>query len=320
VNAYGRANPASVIFTFRNVTPTPEPESRLAQIPVRYVNENGFLLNETVVTLGYGKSGPVYASSSMVDPHYRLISQNPVNVTVNANGTPVPAVVIFTYKYEAPTPIPTAVPTQAPTPVPTMIPTPVPTDVPTAVPTAVPTMIPTEAPTAVPTEAPTPIPTEVPTEIPTEVPTEVPTPVPTEVPTPVPTEVPTEVPTQAPTEAPTEAPKDNLEKYGSSVSVDGDVYAIDWYISKSGMMYVSLKDLCKNANWAYNGQGQSTILGHSVDVSYSDSGVHTLTVDGSSQQNNALVWRGDLVVSTRFLRALGLNVNVEGERIVITTN
>jgi peptidoglycan hydrolase-like protein with peptidoglycan-binding domain len=200
VNAYGAAFPGSVIFTFRNATPTPVPETQQTQVPVRYVNENGFLLNETIVTIRYGQTMTVYASAGMVERNYRLISQNPVIVSVNASGTAVPAVVIFTYTYVAPT----EAPTEEPTPVP---PTEAPTEKPTEVP---PTEAPTEEPTEVPpTEAPTEAPTEKPTEVPpTEAPTEEPTEVPpTEAPTEAPTEEPTEVPpTEAPTEEPTEVP------------------------------------------------------------------------------------------------------------------
>ena len=338
VNAYGSANPASVIFTFRNVTPTPVPETKQAQIPVRYVNENGFLLNETTVTIGYGQSAPVYVAAGMVEQNYRLISQNPVNVTVNANGTAVPAVVIFTFTYQAPTAVPTAiptavptalptmiptpVPTQEPTAVPTMIPTPVPTEVPTQAPTEVPTEVPTQVPTAVPTEAPTEIPTQAPTAVPTEAPTEVPTQVPTAVPTEAPTEIPTEVPTEAPTEAPTAAPQPQpqLQAYGSSVGLDGDSYSLTWYIDKNGTPFVSLSQLANILHWGFTRQGECTILDCIVYISFDDSGVQALTVDNASQAANALVWNGDLYVNTHFLRSLGLTVNAQNDWIMMETN
>lgn len=292
VNAYGSANPASVIFTFRNVTPTPVPETKLAQIPVRYVNESGFLLNETTVTIGYGRSAPVYASAGMVEENYRLISQNPVNVTVNANGTAVPAVVIFTYTYQAPTAVPTAIPTAVPTAQPTMIPTPVPT----AISTAVPTMIPT------------PVPTEVPTEAPTQAPTE------------LPTAVPTEVPAENPTEAPTQAPQSPLNPGGSSVSMDGDPYSVQWYVDSQGTPIISLKQLAEKLHWTYSQNGESSILGNTVYVSYNENGIQSLTVNGSSQASNALVWNGNLYVNVSFLRSLGLTVNARGNWLFIETN
>ena len=300
VNAYGSANPASVIFTFRNVTPTPVPETKQAQIPVRYVNENGFLLNETTVTIGYGQSAPVYVSAGMVEQNYRLISQNPVNVSVNANGTAVPAVVIFTFTYQAPTAVPTAIPTAAPTALPTMIPTPVPT----------------QAPTAVPTMIPTPLPTEVPTEAPTQAPTELPTAVPTE----TPTEIPTEAPTDIPAEAPTPEPQPPLNPAGSSVGMDGEPYSVQWYVDNQGTPFINLKQLAEKLHWTYSQQGESSIFGNTVYVSYDENGVQSLTVNGSSQASNALVWNGNLYVNIFFLRSLGLKVNAQSNWLFIETN
>lgn len=324
VNAYGTAVPASVIFTFRNVTPTPVPETKQAQIPVRYVNENGFLLNETTVTIGYGQSAPVYVSAGMVEQNYRLISQNPVNVSVNAYGTAVPAVVIFTFTYQAPTAVPTAIPTPIPTMIPTPVPTAIPTALPTMIPTPIPTMIPTPVPTAIPTALPTMIPTPIPTDVPTAVPTEAPTPIPTEVPTPIPTEVPTAeptaVPTEAPTEAPTAVPQPQLNPNGNSVGFDGETYSIPWYLDNSGTPFISLLQLSEALHWGYTGQGDATILNCSVYAVFDGSGVQALTVNGSSQASNAIVWNGDLMVNTRFLRALGLTVNVQSGWIMLETN
>ncbi len=336
VNAAGVPDPASVIFTFRNATPTPVPETRQAQVPVRYVNERGFLLNEAMIKVDYGSSVPVYASSAMVEPSYRLVSQNPVTVTVNAKGTPNPAVVIFTYSYQAPTAVPTAIPTAVPTAIPTMIPTAVPTavptPVPTAVPTAVPTMIPTAVPTEVPTPIPTPVPTEVPTPIPTPVPTEVPTPIPTPVPTPeptpvptpeptpVPTPVPTEVPTPVPTPEPTPKPQADLTKGGGTVGFNGLSYSINWYRDASGSVMVSLRRLSEEAVWSYRGPGVCTILGHQVEVSYSGGEIHTLTVDGKSYSGYATIWQDDLYVGARFLGALGLRVSAHSDWLLLETD
>lgn len=310
VSSAGTPNPASVIFTFRNATPTPEPEKRQAQIPVRYVNESGFLLNESAVTVEYGKTVPVYASPEMVDQNYRLVSQSPVNVTVNANGTPNPAVVIFTYIYQTPTAVPTQAPTAIPTAVPTMIPTPVPT--------AVPTMIPTPEPTAVPTMIPTPEPTAVPTMIPTPEPTALPTEAPTEAPTEIPTEVPTEAPTEVPTEAPTAAPPSiDLTRAGSNVGYNGATFSLNWYRDGSGNLMVSLKALSDQALWGFGGSGYSRVLGHDVGASYNASGVITLSVDGRSFVNDAVVWQNDLYVGEKFLRALGLTVNTQSDWLML---
>ena len=207
-----------------------------------------------------------------------------------------------------------------PTPIPTMIPTPVPTAIPTALPTMIPTPIPTDVPTAVPTEVPTPIPTEVPTPIPTEVPTPIPTEVPTPIPTEVPTAEPTAVPTEAPTEAPTAVPQPQLNPNGNSVGFDGETYSIPWYLDNSGTPFISLLQLSEALHWGYTGQGDATILNCSVYAVFDGSGVQALTVNGSSQASNAIVWNGDLMVNTRFLRALGLTVNVQSGWIMLETN
>ena len=462
VNNAGTPNPASVIFTFRNATPTPVPETKQAQIPVRYVNENGFLLNEAVITVAYGTSVPVYASSAMVDSGYRLVSQNPVNVTVSAQGTPNPAVVIFTYSYQTPTPAPTATPVpqpkqvqipvryvnengfllneatitvtygttvqvyaqssmvdsgyklmsknpvdvsvsalgaanpavviftysyQTPTPAPTATPVPQPKQVqipvryvnesgfllneatitvtwdsfvqvyaqsdmvdsgyrlvsknpvdvsvsaqgtpnpavviftysyqtPTPAPTAVPTPVPTMIPTAVPTAEPTAVPTMIPTAVPTPEPTMIPTPEPTEVPTPIPTEV----PTPEPTSEPAPQPQTDLVKGGSTVGYKGLSYSVDWYRDASGNIMVSLKKLAKELVLTYNGPGTSIILGREVDVVYSGGEIDTLTVDGTSYSDNAVIWQNDLYVGARFLEALGLRAIAQSDWLFLESN
>ena len=296
VNAWGTPNPAVVIFTYSYQTPTPAPTAtptpapKQAQIPVRYVNENGFLLNEATITVNWGDTVQVYAQSSMVDSGYKLVSRNPVDVTVNAWGTPNPAVVIFTYSYQTPTPAPTAVPT--PTPVPTMIPT------------------------AVPTAEPTPVPTPVPTPEPTAVPTMIPTPVPTEVPTPIPTEVPTPEPTAEPTAKPAE----DLVRGGSVVGYNGLPYSVDWYRDGNGSVMVSLQKLAKELVWSYSNYGSSTILGHQVEVAWSGTDIFTLTVDGASYSGSAIIWQDDLYVGARFLDALGLRATAQSEWLFLETN
>ena len=286
VSASGVATPASVTFTFRNYTPTPSPTAQpiQAQVPVRYMTEYGYLLNETTVTATYGQYNAVYASDSMVEANYRLISQSPVTVTVNAFGVPSPTVVVFTYRYVAP---PTAVPTQAPT----------------AVPTPIPTMIPTPVPTAVPTPVPTPVPTAIPTMIPTPIPTAVPTPEPTAVPTPEPTAVPEGAPTLA----------------GSKVGLDGQSYPMEWYRDSLGNPFVSLRALAESAIWPLNLNGTSYIKGHEVYVSYSESGIYALTVDGKSLAENAMLWQNDLYVGKEFLKSLGLMVNAQGDWLMLET-
>ena len=296
VSAQGTPNPAVVIFTYSYQTPTPAPTAtptpapKQAQIPVRYVNENGFLLNEATITVNWGDTVQVYAQSSMVDSGYKLVSRNPVDVTVNAWGTPNPAVVIFTYSYQTPTPAPTAVPT--PTPVPTMIPT------------------------AVPTAEPTPVPTPVPTPEPTAVPTMIPTPVPTEVPTPIPTEVPTPEPTAEPTAKPAE----DLVRGGSVVGYNGLPYSVDWYRDGNGSVMVSLQKLAKELVWSYSNYGSSTILGHQVEVAWSGTDIFTLTVDGVSYSGSAIIWQDDLYVGARFLDALGLRATAQSEWLFLETN
>ncbi len=332
VSAMGTPNPAVVIFTYSNQTPTPAPtaaptpvpQPKQAQIPVRYVNENGFLLNEATIAVTWGTSVPVYASSAMVEKNYRLVSQNPVTVTVNAFGTPNPAVVIFTYSYQAPTALPTAVPTPTPTPVPTMIPTAVPTQAPTPVPTMIPTAVPTEIPTPIPTQVPTPIPTEVPTPIPTQVPTpiptEVPTPIPTEVPTPIPTEIPTPIPTEEPTPEPAPQPQADLIKGGGTVGYNGMPYTVDWYRDANGNVMVSLLKLSKQLVFPYSGPGQSIILGHEVNAVYSGSEIISLTVDGTSYSGSAVIWQNDLYVGVPFLNALGLRATPQSDWLFLESN
>ncbi len=290
VSAQGTPNPAVVIFTYSYQTPTPAPTAtptpapKQVQIPVRYVSESGFLLNETMITVTAGTSIPVYASSAMVDSSYRLVSQNPVNVTVNALGTPNPAVVIFTYSYQAPTPVPTAVPTPTPTPIPTMIPT----AVPTAEPTAVPTMIPT--------------------------------PIPTEAPTPIPTPVPTEAPTPEPTAEPAPKPSEDLVRGGSTVGYAGASYIMEWYRDGNGNIMVSLQKLAKELVWPYSNPGSSTILRHQVEVSWVSNEIFTLTVDGTSYSGSAVIWQNDLYVSARFLEALGLRATAQSNWLFLEDN
>ena len=354
VNTAGTPSPASVIFTFRNATPTPVPETKQAQIPVRYVNQNGFLLNEAMITVAYGTSVPVYASSAMVDSGYRLVSQNPVTVSVSAQGNPNPAVVIFTYAYQTPTPAPTATPTPAPKqaqiPVryvtesgfllneatitvnwgdtaqvyaqPSMVDSGYtlssrnPVDVtvnawgtpnPAVVIFTYSYQTPTPAPTAVPT------PTPIPTMIPTAVPTTEPTMIPTAVPTPEPTMIPTPIPTEAPTPEPAPQPQPNLTMGGGTVGYNGLSYSVDWYRDASGGIMVSLKKLADAAILPRYMPGTSFVMGHEVDAYYSGGQINTLTVDGTSYIDDAVIWEGDLYIGARFLEALGLRATAQSD-------
>ena len=333
VSAQGVATPASVVFTFRNATPIPSAEPKQAVVPVRYVSEAGYLLNETYVTISYGQTMPVYASAGIVQPEYRLVSQNPVSVTVNQNGTPTPAVVIFTYAFQAPTAEPTQIPTEEPTvepteepiPEPTQEPTPEPTEEPIPEPTQEPTPEPTEEPIPEPTQEPTPEPTEEPipepTQEPTPEPTEEPIPEPTQEPTPEPTQEPTPEPTEEPTPEPTQEPTpepDPLTKAGGSIQLNSDSAPIAWYKTLDGNAMISLKKLAEFLNWDYSANGSFTILGHAVNVSYSDNEVFALTVDGQSHAAHALAWQNDLYVGIKFFQALGIEASASGGQFALT--
>ena len=334
VTGQGTPSPATVVFTFRNATPTEAPAPRQVSVPVRYVNESGFLLNESTVTIDYGATVAVYAGMGMVQEDYRLISQSPVSVTVSQTGSPAPAVVIFTYAFqapatEAPTQAPTQVPTEIPTQVPTEAPTQAPTEVPTQAPTEEPTQAPTEEPTQAPTEEPTQAPTEEPTQAPTEEPTQAPTEEPTQAPTEEPTQAPTEEPTQAPTEEPTQAPTEEptqppapssepLTEAGNAVTLNETPLQLTWYQDQNGNAMISLRALANAAGWEYAPNRVSILLGHMLDVYYDVNGVSTLTVDGQFLAAEGLVWRGDLFVSAALLQALGIQAQASGGQLVLT--
>ena len=263
VSVSGQANPASVVFSFRNATPTPEPEAKLVQIPVRYQDEKGVLLNETTVTVEYGKGLNVYASGGMVDQRYTLISENPVYVSVSQSGRPNLPVVYFTYTYNPPTPDPTRVPTPDPT----------------------------QAPTPDPTQAPTPDPTQAPTPDPTQ------------------------APTPDPTQAPQPQPDGKLTPMGSKVSLNGNVFTMDWYKSNRGAIMVSLKYLCKASGWNFTNDGTFAILNHKVTVEYRQDGIYRLMVDGRSLVSNGLLSNNQLYVDTDFLSFLGIQAGIDGDTL-----
>ena len=250
VNYQGIPTPSSVVFSFVNATPTPEPEAKLAQIPVRYFSESGQLLNETVVTVEYGQSLSVYASGGMVGSNYRLISQNPIVVIVDRNGNPTPAVVMFTYAL---------IPTQAP---------------------------PTQAPTLVP-----------------------------------PTQAPTQEPTEAPTPNPTQAPEPDapgITRMGSTITMNGQAFSVNWYKSQQGATVISLKHLCQSGGWGFTSIGTFDILGKSVTVSFDNVGVYQLTINGRSFLSNAFVTNGNLYVDMELLSVLGIRGHANGDTLDFT--
>ena len=106
VSDRGKARPASVAFTFHSAAATPAPGPGQAALAVQYVNETGFLLAETTAFVPLGETVSVEADPALVTGDYRLVSQSPVQVTANADGEAVPAIVIFTYSYQAPEPSP----------------------------------------------------------------------------------------------------------------------------------------------------------------------------------------------------------------------
>ena len=307
VSAAGKADPASVVFIFHNAAPTPEPAPQQASFTVQYVNENGFLLAETKLTASFGSSVSIAADPEMAGQGYRLMSQSPVTVSISDEGAVTPAVVIFTYSYQAPSPEPT----QEATPAPTAEPTAEPTIEPTAEPTEEPTAEPTEEPTPEPTEEPTPEPSEEPTPEPTEEPT----PEPTEEPTPEPTEEPTPEPTEEPTPAPTAVP---VQEMNSPVLLNESTASMGWFKNRQGQVLISLRALADNAGWTYYTSGTSILRGREVNVAYTADGVRTLTVDGQSFIGGAFVWQGDLLVGADFLTALGADVTETGSGLLIS--
>ncbi len=96
VNQLGQASPSMVVFNLVPVqTPTPTPiPSYDVSVPVRYMCDNQLIS-------GYQEVCPsntttiVYADPSVYEGRYNLISDNRVNVIVDANGNARPSTVIF---------------------------------------------------------------------------------------------------------------------------------------------------------------------------------------------------------------------------------
>ena len=287
--------PAAAVFTFRTPAPQPDPEEKTVLVPIRYVNENGFLLNESTVEVQMGQSMAVYANPMMVESFYRLVSLNPVTVSVSSRGIPAPAVVVFTYAYENATVKPTRTPTSMPTmiPVPTTVPV---TEAPvTQPPTAVPV---TEAPpTAVPvTEAP---PTAVPV---TEAP-------PTQAPTAVPP------PTQAPTPAP--GPQQPLTKAGSTVRFNGDSYKCSWYVTPEGEAMIGIEEFCKAVGLSYYPGDEFFLLGAYCNISQDYYGINSFRVAGKDCTDNIIAWGRDLYVGKKVFTVVGCSFSRDGDVLSI---
>ena len=104
---------------------------------------------------------------------------------------------------------------------------------------------------------------------------------------------------------------------GKTVEYDSAALSLDWYKDSSGQPMVSLKELARCAEWAYQPNGASTIAGHEVTALYTADSLTALTVDGQSFAGSGLVWRNDLYVGAPFLKALGLNVTTQGDHLVL---
>lgn len=320
----GLAFPSAAIFTFRGVTPTAEPGEDAVLVSVRYMNEAGVLVNETVVRLEYGESLDVEADPEMVEENQELVSESPVTVTVDEDGTPVPAVVIFTYKdvpqaTEAPTPAPTRTPSPKPTEV---IPTAAPTGEPTQVPaTKKPTGQPTEQPTKAPTAAPTAEPTAEPTAAPTPEPTAEPTPAPTLAPTPEPTAEPTPVPTAAPTAEPTEEPitlpKEGVLQAGNTVQFNGKTLDCPWYWDAEGRAMISIKEFSEAADIQINPSQEFFFLGAFSTATYENGSLQSLKIAGKDCTQDVLYWKQNLYFGEKVFSVLGCTFAVDGDTLTI---
>ena len=93
VNPDGSTSPAEVSFTYRAREVVPV----TSQVSVVYEDENGTELNRSVQTVTQGQENLVYPMAGMVTG-YELVSESPVQVTVNADGTVTPDQVTFRYR------------------------------------------------------------------------------------------------------------------------------------------------------------------------------------------------------------------------------
>ena len=296
----GLAFPSAVIFTFRGTAPTPAPGERVAQVPVRYMTEAGLLLNESIIRLGYGESWDVEADPEMVMEGEELVSESPVTVAVDEEGTPVPAVVIFTYK-EAETA----------------------TEAPSAVPTRTPSPMPTEAPTVAPTEKPvyleyvTKEPTDMPTEAPTEAPTAAPTAEPTPEPTAEPTAEPTPEPTPEPTEEPIKLPEEGVLQAGSVVLFNGKALDCPWYWDAEGRAMIDIGEFAEAAEIQVNPGQEFFFLGAFSSVIYEDGQLQSLKIAGRDCTQDALYWEENLYIGEQVFSVLGCTFAVDGDTLSI---
>lgn len=301
----GLAFPSAAIFTFRGTVPTPAPGEQAAVVPVRYMNEAGMLLNESVEKLAYGESRDVEADPEMVEDGFRLVSESSVTVAVDEAGTPVPAVVIFTYKEaEVATEAPTAVPTRTPSPMPTEAPTPAPTKEPTEAPaTKEPTDKPTEQPTTAPTAAPTPEPTAAPTAEPTAAPTAEPTPEPTATP--------------APTEEPVKLPAEGVLQAGDNVLFNGKTLDCPWYWDAEGRAMISVSEFGQAMDLPVAPEKDFFLMGAFSTVAYENGRLQSLKIAGKDCTQDALYWKQNLYIGEQVFSVLGCTFTVDGDTLAI---
>lgn len=93
VDAYGRANPATITFTYG-----PKGPPVTVNVPVVYKDQDGKVLFQSSVALSSDAPLEVRAFSSHVPAGYVLTSSSPVTVTVSSNGVSNPAQVVFTWQ------------------------------------------------------------------------------------------------------------------------------------------------------------------------------------------------------------------------------
>ena len=102
---------------------------------------------------------------------------------------------------------------------------------------------------------------------------------------------------------------------GSRVSLNGNVFTMDWYKSSKGATMVSLKYLCKACGWNFTNDGTFVALNHKVTVEYRQDGIYRLMVDGRSLVSNGLVSNNQLYVDTDFLSFLGIQASIDGDTL-----
>lgn len=93
VDAYGRANPATITFTYG-----PKGPPVTVNVPVVYKDQDGVVLFQASVAVSSDSPLEVRAFSSHVPAGYILVSASPVTVTVSSNGVSNPSQVVFTWQ------------------------------------------------------------------------------------------------------------------------------------------------------------------------------------------------------------------------------